>query len=85
MVALGIESYFDPSLCSFVVVVVYSKRSSGSRCPAASDEPLWVNSLCFGICTNFDSEFRRFEYRKLESRIVCVGVGSVVLCRCVCV
>jgi len=36
------------------------------RCPAATYEPLWFNSLCSGTWASFDSEFRRFDHRKLE-------------------
>jgi len=40
-------------------------RVKGAR-PAATNEPLWVNSLCSCASASFDCEFRRFDYRKLE-------------------
>jgi len=38
----------------------------GERCPAATNEPPWVNSPCSCTQASFDEEFRRFDYRKLE-------------------
>ena len=36
------------------ITVILIGRRSGSRCPAATNEPLWVNSGCSGTWASFD-------------------------------
>jgi len=50
------------------------------RCPAATDQPLWVNSLSSGSWASFNYEFRRFEYGRLEvESLRCTGHLEVMI------